>query len=129
MPLKKYIDEQVKKQPISYEPSGVEHPKEDGKGKKMYPGEELMITVPYERNERGEYRCVGTDYRGWVKYTPPPKPITPPLPEADDEKLARLVNEYQKSKDMVDLGLFSEAELDIPAKRAEIRKLHKKINP
>lgn len=88
---------------------------------------ELMIAEPLQEHPeiKGLYRAFDpeTGWRGWIDFTPPPQPAPQPEPKPEDEYI-RKINEYRFKKGLVDLELFTEAELNLPTLKAEIKALY-----
>ena len=86
---------------------------------------ELLIKDPLEQHPqiKGMYRAYdpNTKWLGWAKYTPPTPASTPPVTPTPEEiyhtELAELVDKQK----LVDLGVFTELELDLATLRASIK--------
>lgn len=87
---------------------------------------ELKVIEPLIQHSEieGLYRAIDpiTGWKGWVEYTPPaPEPDPEPEPiESAKTIWRRKVKEYENKQYYVNLGLFTEQEMDLANLKADI---------
>lgn len=130
--LKKYhktkaeVKTQETEEMSKYLPSGVESP--DSKV-----STEMLVVVPFVRNERGEYRAIDpkTKWRGWVDFTPPtpqpePTPEPEPAPEPTPEEAAKAefkkgFTELRRYEVGIDKGIIEPDNAEYLALKAKLK--------